>query len=329
MSSHQVYRVFKEDSGISARFTEEKRPEIDQGEVLIRVRYSSINYKDALGVTGRGKIYKKFPIVGGIDAAGVVGESRSEGLKEGDEVLVTGCGLGEIQDGGYGEYVKVPASWVIPLPAGLTLKESMILGTAGFTAALCVHRMEQNDQKPAQGPVLVTGASGGVGSLSVNILAARGYEVEACTSRDQHKDFLKKLGAVSFVTPGDLSGRKKPLEKGVWAGAVDNIGGEVLAGIVSSVKLWGNVASVGLVLDHNLNTTVMPFILRGVSLLGISSANCPRDIRVRLWERLSSDMKPAALHTILEKEISFQDLPEAFDPYMNRGVTGRRIVVFS
>lgn len=326
MTSYQVFKVFNQDNSISADYVMEKMPALNQDEVLIKVWYSGINFKDALGVTGKGKIYKKFPIVGGIDASGVVAQSNHKDFKEGDKVLVTGCGLGEESDGGYGEYVKVPGSWVVPLPGQLSLKEAMILGTAGFTAALCIHRLEQNMLSPESGPILVTGASGGVGSFSLNMLSGLGYEVVACSGRETLHSYLKSLGAREILAPDVLTSKSRPLEKGLWGGAIDNIGASALAGILSSVRLWGSVASVGLAMGHELHTTVMPFILRGVSLIGISSANCPMALRKIIWQRLAGELKPGQMEQILQKEIPFDQLHSSFEPFMNRGIHGRHIV---
>ncbi|MCB9229206.1 MAG: YhdH/YhfP family quinone oxidoreductase [Deltaproteobacteria bacterium] len=327
MKNHLTYQVSADAGIITASFKEQAIPELKNSEVLIRSCYSSINYKDALGVTGRGKIYRSLPMVAGIDVAGIIAKSRHPDFREGDEVLITGCGLGENQDGGFAEFVRAPGDWAVHLPRGLNLRESMILGTAGFTAALCLHRMEQNGQCPDTGPVLVTGASGGVGSLAVCIFAARGYRVTACSRKESARPFLSDIGADEWLHPDHFRGDPRPLEKGVWGAVVDNVGGPLLSALLPSVRLWGNVASIGLTSGHEFKTSVMPFILRGVSLLGISSANCPMPLRKIIWKRLAEDLKPTQLSKILQKEILFRDIPGAFSPFIEGTVLGRQLVL--
>jgi NADPH2:quinone reductase len=294
--------------------------------VVIRAAYSDINYKDALAATGKGKILRQFPLVGGIDVAGRVESSSNKQFAEGDEVVVCGCELSETRDGGYAEYVRVPADCVVKLPESLTLFDSMALGTAGFTAALAVERMEQNGQNPEHGPIVVTGATGGVGSVAVDILSGAGYEVVAVTGKSEAAEYLRGLGAAHVQLRGDIDLGKRPMERAEWGGAVDNLGGEVLTWLTRTVKPFGNIASIGLAASHELNTTVMPFILRGVSLLGINSVLCPPDVRRSVWERLGSDLKPRHLDRIVSRTIEFDELPNAFDDYVNGAVTGRTVV---
>ena len=328
MSNFRAYRINQTDGKIAAAFEQLTVGDLTSGEVVIKVLWSGINFKDALAATGRGKILRQFPLNGGIDLAGVVTESADTRFKTGDEVLVCGGGLSETMDGGYSQVARVPAEVVVPLPAGLTLREAMILGTAGFTAAMAVARMEQNGQTPARGPVIVTGATGGVGSCAVNILSNKGYEVTALTGGQQN-DYLRQLGATEFINRNDMDIGTRPLEKGLWGGAVDNAGGDILAYLTRTVKPWGNIASIGLVQSHKLETTVMPFILRGVSLLGINSIEPSVAIRGELWTRLGDDLRPDKLDNICTRELKFSQLPEAFADYFSGGNYGRTVVKIS
>jgi NADPH2:quinone reductase len=299
--------------------------ELSAGEVVIRACYSSINYKDALAATGRGKILRRFPLVGGIDVAGVVESSGDARIRAGDVVLVTGCGLGESHDGGFAERVRVPADWVVPLPAGLSLREAMVLGTAGFTAALAIDRLEQNGQTPAHGPVLVSGATGGVGSVAVDLLAGRGYEVVALSRKPDADGYLAALGADRVLGPDAVHG-EAPLEAAQWGGAIDNVGGAVLAWLTRTVKPWGSIAGIGLAGGAELHTTVMPFILRGISLLGITSANCPVARRQRVWQRLVTDLKPRHLDRMLAGVVTLETLPGVFERVLSGEHRGRFLV---
>ncbi|HEX9187701.1 MAG TPA: YhdH/YhfP family quinone oxidoreductase, partial [Vicinamibacteria bacterium] len=278
-------RVFEEGGRVAPRLVEMAAEGLSPGDVVVRVGWSGINYKDALAVSGRGKILKRFPLNAGIDAAGVVESSGDRRFRTGDAVLVNGMGLGETHDGGFAEVLRVPGAWVVPLPVGLTLRESMILGTAGFTAALAVVRMELNGQRPDKGPIVVTGATGGVGSAAVSMLAARGYRVLACSGRPEHADYLRRLGAADVKSPAELALGSRPLEAARFGGVVDNVGGELLAGLVRHVGLWGQVACIGMASSPDLATSVFPLILRGVSLLGVSSGNCPMPLRHEVWTR--------------------------------------------
>jgi acrylyl-CoA reductase (NADPH) len=294
--------------------------------VDIEVQYSGVNYKDALAATGAGRILKKFPLNGGIDAAGVVQASRDSRFKPGQRVLVNGCGIGESFDGGYSEILRVAGDSVVPLPSGLTTREAMCIGTAGFTAALALYRMEQNGQSPKLGPILVTGASGGVGSFAIQLFSHAGYEVHAVSGKTQSHQYLRRLGANQLCTPGDLALGSRPLEKVRYGGAVDNVGGETLSRILAHVQLWGNVASIGMAESGDLHATVMPFILRGVSLLGTSSNNCAREVRHAIWQKLGGEMKPQRLEDIVNRTIGLKDLPAAFDDLLHRRVQGRIVV---
>lgn len=329
MEKFKAYRVFQENNQIHGKIVRESLNDLGAGDVVIRAAYSSINFKDALAATGRGKILKQFPLNAGIDVAGTVVTSESPQIKVGTEVLVTGCGLGESHDGGYAEFARVPADWVIPVPAGLSLKETMILGTAGFTAALCVHRLQVNDQTPDKGPIVVTGASGGVGTLAVNMLASAGYEVVAVSSKVEHYDFLRMLGAQTVCSIEQLNLGSKPLEAGRFGGAIDNVGGDVLGRILPAIRLWGNVASVGLAAGAGFEATVMPFILRGVSILGISSTNCPLPLRKTLWQRMAQDLKPNHLAKILTTTVDLEHMEPVFEAMLSRKTIGRTLVTCS
>lgn len=319
-------RTFLDDTTISSRLTPLDAGDLSPGDVVIRGAWSGINYKDALAVTGRGRILKTFPLNPGIDVAGVVESSADARYPVGTGVLVNGMGLGETQDGGFSELVRVPGDWIVPLPAGLTPREAMALGTAGFTAALCLHRMEENGQAPARRPIVVTGASGGVGSIAVSILAARGYEVIAVSGREAHHPYLSEIGASSVVTPDALALGVRPLERVRFGGAIDNVGGDVLAGLTRHVELWGNIACVGMAASPDLVTSVFPMILRGVSLLGISSANCPMPLRTAIWNRLGSDLKPRHLARIAATEVTLHEVIPACSRVLDRQHVGRVLV---
>lgn len=300
--------------------------DLSAGEVLIGVHYSSINYKDALAGSGKGKIMRRFPLNAGIDAAGVVLESTDPRFQPGQEVLVTGCGIGENSDGGYSELLRVSANSVVPCPPGLSPEEAMILGTAGFTAALALHRMLQNGQTPALGPILVTGASGGVGSFSVQLFAHAGFEVHALTGKPEGAAFLRALGAHKVLQPADLALGPRPLESVRFGGVVDNVGGRLLSQALAHVELWGNVASIGLAESADLHATVMPFILRGVSLLGVSSNNTPMALRLELWNKLAGAWRPQHLRQTLTRTVGLRDLMTTFDDFLRRRVHGRILV---
>jgi acrylyl-CoA reductase (NADPH) len=300
--------------------------QLSEGNVVIEARYSSLNYKDALAVTGQGRILRKFPLNAGIDVAGLVLRSADPRFQTGDPVLVTGCGLGESQDGGFASHVQVPGDWIVPLPSGMSLREAMIYGTAGFTAGLCVHRLLVNDQTPDKGPMVVTGASGGVGSLAVAMLSKLGFEVIAVSSKTSSVDFLKGLGARQVTKPEELALGKRPLESVRFGGVVDNVGGTLLEGLLRHVQLWGNVASIGLAGGAELQATVMPFILRGVSLLGISSANCPMPLRREIWSQLSGALRPSNLETFVHQEIPLEGLAQASQDMLARKTEGRSLV---
>ena len=326
MKKFRAFQIAEGDGGVTARLTDLTLDDLSEGDIVIKVSHSTINYKDALAATGAGRILRKFPLVGGIDLAGTVVSSDVDAFAEGDAVLVNGCGLSETRDGGYAEYARVPADAVIPIPEGLTAAETMQLGTAGFTAALAIHRMEQNAQRRENGPVIVTGATGGVGSLAIDMLGGRGYEVVAVTGKPEQASYLQSIGANRVWVRGEIDLGKRPMEKALWAGAIDNLGGEVLTWLTRTVGYGGNIASIGLAASHELKTTVMPFILRAVCLLGINSVETPRDLRLAVWKRIASDLRPRHLGVIGGSTIDFADLPAAFQDFIDGKVTGRTLV---
>jgi NADPH2:quinone reductase len=325
MAGFRALRIFEENGKTLTRIVEANLDELDQGEVVIRAAFSSINYKDALAGTGTGKIIRRFPMIGGIDVAGTVESSSDASIKTGDAVICTSYDFGVAHDGGYAQYVRVPAAWVVPLPAGLTLEESMCIGTAGYTAALAVQLMEQNDLAPANGRVLVNGATGGVASLAIEMLAGLGYETTAITGKDSEHEYLKTLGATEVVSRHTLEMGRKPLEKTLWAGAVDSLGGEPLAWLTRTMKIGGVIASIGNAAGPELQTTVFPFILRGVRLIGIDSVNTPMPLRRKIWQRLGSDLKPRHLAEVVHP-ISLDEVPAAFDKLIKAQVRGRYLV---
>ena len=326
MQPFTAFRIHRRDGKIAGRFDQVTLDDLTPGDVVVRVRYSDINYKDALAATGTAPILRKYPLAGGIDLAGEVVSSSDPRYTPGQKVLVTGCGLSETQDGGYSEYSRLQGDWVIPLPSGMTEHDAMRLGTAGFTAALAIHRMEHNGQSPARGPVLVTGATGGVGSLAINMLAGRGYEVVAVSGKPDADEYLRELGAARILRRQEIDFGSKPLEAVQWAGAIDNVGGEMLTWLTRTVDYWGNIACIGLAGSHELDTTVMPFILRGVNLLGINSSATRREMRLEVWKRIATDLRPTKLDRIADKLVSFEELPAQFADYMTGRVTGRTVV---
>ncbi len=326
VSTFKAFRIHESGGKVAARFEDLTLDALTPGEVVIDVQYSSINYKDALAATGAGRILRRYPLVGGIDLAGVVRASEVSDFKPGDSVLVTGSGLSENFDGGYAEVARVKADSVIAMPPGLDAFRAMAIGTAGFTAALAIHRMERNGQEPSRGPIVVTGATGGVGSFAIDMLAGRGYEVIAVTGKPDSSDYLSTLGASHILLRGAFSLGSRPLEPARYAGAIDSVGGEVLAGLTRQVDFWGNIASVGLAGGAQLDMTVMPFILRGVNLLGINSSATRRAERLEVWRRIATDCAPRHLERIVTRTIAFDLLPDAFQSYIDGKVVGRTVV---
>jgi NADPH2:quinone reductase len=326
MDRFKVFRIHADGDRVTAGFEQATLDELSAGEVVIRVAYSSINYKDALAATGEGKILRTSPLVGGIDLSGTVASSQDPRYRQGEAVLVTGCGLSETRDGGYAEFARVPGDAVIGVPAGLDLRTAMGVGTAGFAAALGIDRMELLGLAPGRGPVVVTGASGGVGTLATDMLSARGHEVVAVSGKATLDDYLRTLGAARILRRQEIDLGKRPLERALWAGAVDNVGGEVLAWLTRTVDTNGSIASIGLAGGADLKTTVMPFILRGVNLLGVNSTATAREPRLALWRRIATDLKPRHFDQVITREIAFDELPGAFADYIGGRIHGRTIV---
>ncbi len=325
----RAYRVSKEDNKIISRWVDLTLADLDPGEVVIRAAYSSVNYKDALAATGAGKVIRRFPCVGGIDVAGVVISSQDARFSAGDKVLVTGYDMGVAHDGGFSELVRVPADWVVRLPLGLSLHDAMAMGTAGFTAALSLYRLQQNDVKPENGKVVVTGATGGVASLAISMLSRLGYHVVAITGKDSEHDYLKALGAAEIMPRSamDLTSTR-PLEKSLWAAALDSVGGSTLAWLTRTMQQNGVIASFGNAGGVELNTTVLPFILRGVRLLGIDSAATAMPLRQEIWHRLANEWRPQQLDKIAHT-VAFEQLPEVFSKILSGNSHGRTVIKFS
>jgi len=326
MQKFRAYRIDERDGKIVADFQDLTIDDLTPGGVVIKISHSTINFKDALAATGTAKIVRRYPLNGGIDLAGTVVSSDDAEFQPGTTVLVNGCGLSETVDGGYSEFARVNSSSVVPVPEGMSAAQAMQIGTAGYTAALAVHRMEQNGQQPDNGPIVVTGATGGVGSIAIDMLSGRGYEVVALTGKDSEEKYLKSIGADRVLLREQLDLGKRPMEKALWGGAIDNLGGDYLTWLTRTMSYGGNIASIGLAASPALNTTVLPFILRAVCLLGINSVDTPRELRLAVWSRIGSDLRPQHLDTIAHRTIGFDDLPGAFQAYMDGTVTGRTVV---
>lgn len=327
----KMFKAFVVDKKNDEFISENRTISLDdlpQGDVVVKVMYSSINYKDGLASIPNGKIVRSYPFIPGIDLAGMVVSSSDDRFKEGDEIIATSYEIGVSHFGGYSEYARIPGDWIVPLPEGLSLKEAMVYGTAGFTAALSVHRLEASGLNPNKGKVLVTGATGGVGSIAVAILSKLGYHVVTSTGKETEHSYLKQLGAKEILSREEIYGEKiKPLDQQLWAGAVDPVGGKTLAAILSKINYGGSVAVSGLTGGTDLSTTVFPFILRGVNLLGIDSVNCPMETRITIWDRMASDMKPDGLLDTIKNEIAFDELPQALSSTVKGEARGRTIVV--
>ena len=326
MNNFRAFRIHADRDNYRAGIENLSLEDLTPGEVVIEAHYSGINYKDALAGTGKGRILRRSPLVGGIDVSGAVVSSEDSRFKVGDQVLVTGCSLSEEYDGGYAEFVRVRGDSVIPIPEGLDPYKVMVIGTAGFTAALALQRLEDNHQTPELGPIVVTGATGGVGGFAINILSAIGYETVAVSGKPEASDYLKSLGTSQILDRRSLTMGSRPLEKAEWGGAIDNVGGDILSWLTRTIKPWGNIASIGMAAGIDLNTTVMPFILRGVSLLGASSVNCPREWRLRLWQKLAKEWYPPALVNMIAETVTLEQLPQEFEKLLKGKVKGRVVV---
>ncbi len=322
----RALRIDRDAQGVRCSVASLTVDMLSPGDVLIEVHWSAINYKDALAATGAGRIMREFPRIGGIDASGVVAASSDPRFKPGERVLVTGFDFGVAHDGGFAEFARVPGDWLVPLPDGLDLREAMVLGTAGFTVGLGLKRLADVGHDPALGPMLVTGATGGVGSVAVSVLAGLGYEVHALTGKPDQAAYLTGLGASAVVPRPDLTDGVRPLEQARYGGGFDVVGGATLGWLLASTRHWGSVVACGLAAGHDLPTTVMPFILRGVSLLGVTSADCPAAWRHAIWQRLATDWRPRDIQALVAREIDLKDLPDAFDDFIQGRVRGRTLV---
>lgn len=325
-NNFKCLRMYETQGRVKAQIESSDLKQLSEGEVVIHSRFSGINYKDALAVSGKGRILKHFPLIPGIDVAGEVISSQSPKFKPGDKVLTTGCGIGENFDGGYSQVARIKAESVINLPSNLSLEEAMIIGTAGFTAALCLSRMQTNGQEPSKGPILISGASGGVGSFAVQIFSQLGYEVMAVSGKESAKSYLLELGAHQVVKDTELKLGQRPLESVRFGGMLDTVGGELLSHCIPHIQLWGNVACVGLAASAELKSSLMPLILRGVSLLGISSNNTPHQLRQEIWNNLNSIWRPKKLKRIHSRTVKLEELPQACEELLTRRVQGRILV---
>ena len=325
MNPFNSLRVFEENGKATARVVEVALSELSGGEVVFQTAYSSVNYKDALAATGAGKIIRSFPRIAGIDATGTVISSADGRFKAGDEVICTSYEFGVGHDGGYSQVCRVPADWVVPLPKGLSLFEAAALGVAGYTAGLAVELLELNGMAPNNGKVLVNGATGGVATLTIDMLARSGYHVVAVTGKDSEHEFLKRLGAAEVVSRHKLEMGSRPLEKALWAAAFDSVGGEQLAWLTRTMQPNGLIASFGNAGGIEFKTTVLPFILRGVRLIGVNSGDTPMPLRRKVWGRLAADLKPRHFSEIAHA-ISLEDLPGYFEKMLKGEIKGRAVV---
>ena len=326
MTTFKAFWVEKNAADVEHQIIERSIDDLPDGEVLIKVEYSSVNYKDALSAKALSGVTRQYPHTPGIDAAGIVAASTSAEFKEGDEVICIGFDLGMNTPGGYGEYIRVPAKWITRLPAGLTSRDSMVIGTAGFTAALCVEKIERMGAKPEDGPVIVTGATGGVGSIAIMLLSNLGYEVVASTGKADKSDHLLSIGARSVIGREELSEvSKRPMLTPAWANGIDCVGGEILSNLIKSLQPLGSVAICGLVASTTFSTTVLPFILRGINVLGIDSVEIPIEYKNRIWNRLSTDWRLTDLEPVTN-EIGLGGLSNVIDDIFAGQVSGRTLV---
>jgi acrylyl-CoA reductase (NADPH) len=326
MSTFKAFLTSQVDKSVKSEFVEFTDDQLDAGEVLIRTEYSTVNYKDALSATGAGKIIRRFPCIGGVDLAGVVESSSSPDFKAGDKVIAHSYDVGVAHHGGYAQRARMPAKWLVPMPAGMSTFDAMAMGTAGFTAAQAIQRLQHDGLSPDKGPVIVNGVTGGVGMVALDILVKLGYEVHAVTGKEKDTDLLTQLGAKKVILRQTMEMPEKPLLAETYAGAIDNLGGPMLAYFTRVMKVGGGIAAVGLAAGWELHTTVMPFILRGVALLGVDSVNCPMPLRRELWRKLANEWKPSANLAAQVKTVAFDELPSTFDAYLKGQVTGRTVV---
>ena len=325
-SSFRAFRIHQEEKIIKTSLEQIALEDLTEGEVVVKNSFSSINYKDALAATGAGKILRKFPLVGGVDVAGTVVESADPAFRAGDKVLAACSGLSETNDGGYAEFSRLSSSATIKIPKNITPRTAMAIGTAGFASALAIYKLDLNNQSPDLGPIAVTGATGGVGSIAIDMLSSLGYEAIAITSKKNNEDYLKKIGAASVRFFDEIDTEGRPLESASFGGAIDNLGGNILSWLLRSTAEEGNVASIGLALNYKLETNVMPFILRGVNLLGVNSTTLPKATKEKVWDKISKEMMPQHIDSIINKEIGLEELDGEFQQYLDASVVGRIIV---
>ena len=329
MKEFRAFRVRNDNNKITGRIEDLNISTLSQGDVVIKAAYSCVNYKDALAATSTIKLIDEFPRVIGINVSGHVISSSDKRFREGDEVLVTGYEFGIGHDGGYSEYCRVPADWVVPLPKKMSLFNAMAIGTAGFTVALCVQRLEENNQTPCLGEFVITGATGGVGNFAIDIMSTLGYEILAVTGKVSSRESLIAFGAKDILDRNIIKSDGPALEKGQWGGAIDNVGGDILAWLTRTMKPGGNIASVGLAGGAHFNTSVMPFILRGVSVLGINAPACTMSMRTHLWNRLVNDLAPKHIDKIVTNVVQLEDLPSVFENMLAGKTLGRTVVAIN
>ena len=324
-NSYNALLVKKNETEINVNVEKISIDDIKEDELEITTKHSSVNYKDGLATTPNAGFIKKWPHVPGIDVAGIVSKSNSKKFKEGDEVIGTGFGIGAEKYGGYSQKLVLPSDWILHRPKNLSLKDAMRFGTAGFTAALAIRRLEENFITPEKGEIIVTGASGGVGTMAVSMLSSLGYDVVASTGKSKAKELLINLGAKRVISREETNLEAKPMGSALWAGAIDQVGGNILKWILSTMKYRGVCASTGLTLSPKFDSFVFPFIIRGASLLGIDSVQCPMAERPKLWERMSNELKPDSLSS-MGNDVTLEELPNTLNQILNGKITGRTVV---
>ena len=322
----KCFRIDQEDDKIVSGLQSISMDDINPGEITLKTEYSSINYKDALAATGKGKILRSFPLIGGVDVAGEVVESDDPRFDPGDKVIAACSGLSETNDGGYSEYARINSEAAIELPKQMDTRTAMAIGTAGFAAGLAIFKMKLNKQTPEMGPIVVTGATGGVGSIAIDMLSSSGFETTAITRKKTHDEYLKAIGTTNIVCLEEMELGERPLEKAQFGGGIDNVGGDLLSWVLSSTVPEGNVASIGLAADFKLPTNVMPFILRGVNLLGVNSTTLPNAVKQEVWDDIANNMSPQKIDQIVTKEVTLEELPDQFQAFIEGSIVGRVLV---
>ena len=322
----KCFRIDQEDDKIVSGLQSISMDDINPGEITLKTEYSSINYKDALAATGKGKILRSFPLIGGVDVAGEVVESDDPRFDPGDKVIAACSGLSETNDGGYSEYARINSEAAIELPKQMDTRTAMAIGTAGFAAGLAIFKMKLNNQTPEMGPIVVTGATGGVGSIAIDMLSSSGFETTAITRKKTHDEYLKAIGTTNIVCLEEMELGERPLEKAQFGGGIDNVGGDLLSWVLRSTVPEGNVASIGLAADFKLPTNVMPFILRGVNLLGVNSTTLPNAVKQEVWDDIANNMSPQKIDQIVTKEVTLEELPDQFQAFIEGSIVGRVLV---